>query len=184
MCRFTNLTVAVLDGHDAWTTRLQPRHTRAIPSSLLAYTNHTNGYPLATQFSADAVVAQLRSRSTDKAGGGSLLPSALALIGLVSVDLYSAKPALAGCNFLWAHGEKRASTAAAAPKQMKPGARRGGRGRSGGGGGGGGGGRGTAAPLSFGVLSLSRGGGTAAEPWIGSSTPHPNDEVCAHPNCR
>ena len=147
---FTGLNIQVLDGREPWQIRIPPRFTRAIPPALHAYTVGVNRYD-GPQFSVDAILSQLRGRAQDVKTGISLLPSALAVIALTSVDLYSAHKDYEQYNFLWAHGASASALSAPKHKASSP-------------------------PVSFGVLSLSRGAGRPGEPWVGSHSRTSQDD--------
>eukprot|EP01043_Picozoa_sp_COSAG02_P080899 COSAG02_NODE_19466_length_880_cov_1.250960_1_plen_236_part_00 len=182
LVRLQGCKVAVLDANPL-DLPAGNRHLRPMPEYLTNYITAVHGYSpglpqlrcastvpatpkvrllIATltvqrvRYSADCVVTALHKSVVEPRTGTLLVPSAIAVLGVVSLDLFSARRPQ--CTFLWAHG----MTAANGGSRQKDSStkRKRGRGNS----------SGTsstavdpatvASPgVSLGVLSLSRGGG-------------------------
>ena len=99
---FTGCRVAILD-HTPLRLPAGPRQCRAISATHLPHAVNAHGYAAnLPQMSADTVLSGLHSTVCDQKSGALLLPSAIAVLGVVGVDLFSPRRPL--CGFLWAHG--------------------------------------------------------------------------------
>ena len=100
---FTGCSVAVLDHAPLQLAAAARQLRRTAPQSLVAFTRAVHGYDMEVlpQLSADAVISKLHATVLDQRSGKLLVPGAMAVLGVVGVDLFSARRPL--CSFLWSH---------------------------------------------------------------------------------